>query len=45
LVDECVVSTPHIYKKTERRLKLAAKEHEFTSSDPDFGEKRALLSE
>jgi DNA repair photolyase len=44
-VDECVVSTAHIYKKTKRRLKLAAKEHEFTWNAPNLGEKRALLSE
>ena len=43
-VDECVVSTAHIYKKTERRLKRAAKDHEFTWNDPDWGEKCALLA-
>lgn len=43
-VDECVVSTARIYKKTERRLKRAAKDHEFTWNDPDWGEKCALLA-
>lgn len=44
-VDECVVSTAHIYKKTKRRLDKAAKSHEFTWNDPDWDEKRALLAE
>lgn len=44
-VDECVLSAAHIYKKTERRLKSAAKEHGFDWYDPDWDEKRALLGE
>jgi hypothetical protein len=44
-VDECVVSAAHIYKKTKRRLKLAAKDQKFTWNDPGWGEKRDLLAE
>lgn len=44
-VDECVLSAAHIYKKTERRLKSAAKEHDFDWDDPDWDEKRALMGE
>lgn len=44
-VDECVVSTAHIYKKTERRVNMAAKDHEFTWNDPEWGNKRLFLSE
>lgn len=44
-VDECVVSTAHIYKKTLRRLDRAAKRHDFTWNDPVWGEKRGLLAE
>lgn len=44
-VDECVISAAHIYKKTQRRLNLAAKAHDFTWNDPDEGEKRVLLSD
>ena len=44
-VDECVLSAAHIYKKTRRRLEKAAVAHEFAWNDPDWAEKRALLSE
>lgn len=44
-VDECVLSATQIYKKTERRLKNAAIEHNFTWQDPDWDEKRTLLGE
>tara|TARA_R110002126_G_scaffold5452_2_gene28744 strand:- start:4137 stop:5012 length:876 start_codon:yes stop_codon:yes gene_type:complete len=44
-VDECVVSAAHIYKKTERRLNIAAGTHEFTWEDPDWDRKRGLLGE
>ena len=44
-VDECVVSCAQIYKKTERRLNLAAASHNFSWQDPDWAEKRPLLSE
>jgi hypothetical protein len=43
-VDECVISAAQIYKKTERRLNIAAKSHEFTWQDPAWDEKRGLLS-
>ena len=43
-VDECVNSAAQIYKKTERRLNIAAKTHEFTWQDPDWDEKRGVLS-
>jgi hypothetical protein len=39
-VDECVNSAAQIYKKTERRLNIAAKTHEFAWQDPDRDEKR-----
>lgn len=44
-VDECVVSATHIYKKTERRLNLAANTHEFAWNDGTDAEKCVLLSE
>lgn len=44
-VDECVLSCAQIYKKTERRLNLAAKNHKFGWIDPDWDQKRALLNE
>lgn len=43
-VDECVNSAAQIYKKTERRLNIAAQTHEFTWQDPDWDEKRGVLS-
>ena len=43
-VDECVISAAQIYKKTRRRLDLAAEAADFTWIDPDDDEKRALLS-
>lgn len=43
-VDECVLSAAQIYKKTERRLNIAAKTHDFDWRDPDWGEKRGLLT-
>ena len=44
-VDECVVSCAHIYKKTQRRLNIAAKSHEFGWNDPDWDQKSELLGE
>lgn len=44
-VDECVLSAAQIYKKTERRLNIAAKTHDFGWQDPDWDEKRDLLGE
>lgn len=44
-VDECVLSCAQIYKKTERRLKIAARSHDFSWWDPDWDHKRALLGE
>jgi hypothetical protein len=44
-VDECVVSAAFIYKKTERRLKRTAKDHDFMWNEPDWDEKRELISE
>lgn len=44
-VDECVFSTAHIYKKTERRLNSAAKTHNFTWEKGSSDEKRALLGD
>ncbi len=44
-VDECVVSTAQIYRKTRRRLDRAAEIHEFDWRDPDIGEKIALLGD
>jgi hypothetical protein len=38
--DECVNSAAQIYKKTERRLNIATKTHEFIWQDPDWDEKR-----
>ncbi|MFT5488885.1 MAG: hypothetical protein ACI9JL_003644 [Paracoccaceae bacterium] len=43
-VDECVLSCAQIYKKTERRLNTAAKTHEFGWKDPNWDQKRELLS-
>lgn len=42
-VDECVISAAQIYKKTERRLNIAAKAHDFDWNDPDWHQKRGLL--
>lgn len=45
LVDECVVSFAHIYRKTEKRLVRAAEQHDFTWSDPVNAEKTALFAD
>lgn len=42
-VDECVVSAAQIYKKTQRRLDIAAEIHDFDWQDPDWDPKRELL--
>lgn len=42
-VDECVISAAQIYKKTQRRLKIAAKNHDFDWQDPDWDQKRVLI--
>ncbi len=42
-VNEVVVSFAHIYRKTERNMKAAARAFDFEWFDPDPGEKRALL--
>ncbi|MES2643865.1 MAG: DUF1848 domain-containing protein [Myxococcota bacterium] len=43
--DEVVVSFAQIYKKTQRNMNEAAKEHGFTWSDPPASEKLALVRE
>lgn len=43
-VDECVISAAQMYKKTERRLNIAAETHKFNWKDPVWDEKRDLLS-
>ena len=45
VTDECIVSFANIYKKTERRLTAVSELHDFAWNDPEWGEKRALLSE
>jgi hypothetical protein len=44
-VDECVVSSAQIYKKTRRRLDQAASTLDFAWNEPNWDEKRALLAE
>lgn len=44
-VDEAVVSFAQIYTKTRRNLDAAARRHGFAWSDPEEGEKRALITE
>jgi hypothetical protein len=44
-VDECVVSSAQIYRKTRRRLGRAAKTGQFDWKDPDIDEKSALLGD
>ena len=43
--DEVVTSFAQIYRKTERNLSAAAREHGFHWIDPDDEEKRALLTD
>jgi Domain of unknown function (DUF1848) len=44
-VDEVVISTAHVYKKTRRNLDLAAKELGFTWVDPEIELKKRLVAE
>ena len=43
--DEVVTSFAQIYRKTERNLAAAARDHGFSWRDPDDSEKRALLAD
>jgi hypothetical protein len=44
VVDECVVSFVHVYRKTRRNLDAAARVQGFDWRDPDDDEKRSLLA-
>lgn len=44
-VDEVCVSFAQIYSKTRRNMDLAAQNHDFTWSDPDWDIKQALLED
>ena len=44
VVDECVISFAHIYRKTRRRLDAAARRNGFSWCDPESEEKRRLCA-